>query len=110
VLYNLADAWIPPAPGRPGGGDVDLAPGVARRLRGAGERRALEWALLWIEWEPRLRFESLRGFAWLPRQRRQELLAHWEHSRFALRRRLAARLRELVEESWAECVQSRVGA
>jgi hypothetical protein len=89
---------------------VDLAPGVARRLRGVGERRALEWALWWIEWEPRLRFQSLRGFAWLPRQRRQELLAGWEGSRFASRRRLAARLRELVEEAWAECLHSRAGA
>ncbi len=102
VLFNVADAW--------GGGDVDLVAAVERSLADARERRWLELVLLGLEWEPRLRLRSRRGFAWQTRETRRALLAGWERSRFAPGRRAALRLRALVEAALAEARQSRDGA
>ena len=104
TLYNVADALCPPEGTRPGGGDVDVAEAVERRLRWSGVGAArLAWLLLtWIEWQPRLTLRSRRGFSWLPRDRRRELLAVWERSRLAPRRRAHALLRRWIEEALAE--------
>lgn len=96
VFYNVVDAWLPEA------ADVDLLPLVAPRLARSDQR-----ALLWLEWEPRLRLRSLRGFAWLPREQRRDLLGSWERSRLRARRCFATRLRRAIEEAWR---QSREGA
>lgn len=97
VLYNVVDAWIPEA------ADEDLIPEIARRLP-RGELRNLEGLLLVLEWEPRVRLRSRRGFAWLPRAERRRLL-----ERSILRSRLEG-LRRAVEAAWAERRQSRDGA
>ena len=102
VLYGVADALAPAAPGRPGGGDLDLVPPVERRLTSARERRKLELVLALLEWEPRVRLRSLRGFAWLAVRERRALLAAWEASPLMPRRQAAAWLRELVEAALAE--------
>lgn len=101
VLYNVADAWAPPSADAPGGGDLDLVPAVERRLA-PRERRALEWTLRLLEWEPRLRLRSRRGFAWQSRSQRRALLASWEASVLPVRRRAAVRLRALVEAALRE--------
>lgn len=103
VFYNLADAWLPAA------GDVDLVPALERLVTPA-EQRALERGLRLLEWEPRLRLWSLRGFAWLPRERRRELLALWARSPWPARRRWVVRTRALLEAAWRARDQSRAGA
>ena len=94
VFYNVVDAWIPEA------ADRDLVPALEARLS-PRELAALERELLWLEWEPRLRGWSWRGFAWMPRARRRALL-----ERSLLRRRVR-RLLARVEEAWG---YSREGA
>jgi len=105
TFYNAADALLPPESG-PGGGDVDLGPLLEERLAGSRLRtRALRLQLWLLEWQPRLRLQ--RGFSFLPRERRRELLQRGESSSFPPRRRAARALRRLVEELFA---QSGVGA
>jgi hypothetical protein len=100
TFYNAADALLPPQPG-PGAGDVDLAPLLEERLAGSPLRaRALRLQLWLLEWQPRLRLQ--RGFSFLPRERRRELLQRAEASAFPPRRRAARALRRLVEELFAQ--------
>jgi hypothetical protein len=94
VLYNVADALAgPDAP------PLDVAPAVERQIRhrGAGAARRTWLLLQCIEWQPLLTLRARRGFSWLPRARRRELLAGWERSRLAWRRRALAELRASIE-------------
>jgi hypothetical protein len=110
VLYNVADAWLPPGPDARGGGDVDVLPALERRLDGPPARWAIELTLLAIEWEPRLRLRSRHGFAWQSRAERRALLAAWEASPVRMRRRAAARLRALVEAAFADALRTPVAS
>ncbi len=104
TLYNAADAWFPPGPdGAAGGGDVDVAPAVARELlhRGPGAARRVGVLLTCLEWQPLLTFRARRGFSHLPREERRALLAGWERSRLGPRRRAVQALRERVARALA---------
>jgi hypothetical protein len=103
VLYNVADAWLPPGADCPGAADFDLVPAVERRLGGGRERLELALVLALLEWEPRLRLRSLRGFSWLARPQRRALLADWERSPLGPRRRAAVWLRGLLQAALVEC-------
>jgi hypothetical protein len=94
VLYNVADALA--EEGEP---PLDVAPAVERRIRhrGVGAARRTWLLLQCIEWEPLLTLRARRGFSWLPRARRRELLAAWERSRLGWRRRAFAELRASIE-------------
>lgn len=110
VLYNVADALVPPAPGGGGGGgDVDLVPLVERSLRGQGVgsvRRA--WlALTLLEWWPILTLRARRGFSRAPRERRRELLGRWRGSRLPVRRAAVRSLETLVAEALESHAKSR---
>ena len=100
TLYGVADGLVPAAPGRRGGGDVDVAPGVARRLlhRGPAAVRRTHLVLAWLEWVPRLWTAGLRPFSRLARERRVDLLARLRHSPVPPLRRALAELEALVEE------------
>lgn len=112
TLYNVADALVPPGEGTPGGGDVDLAPFVARRLRaeGPGAARRLWLLLASIEWLPVLRLRARRGFSKLSLERREAELAGWRHSRLRWRREalggLEAWVREGLEDHSREHAQA----
>jgi hypothetical protein len=104
TLYNVADALVPPGPeGAPGGGDVDLVPWLEGRLRrdGPAVARRLGALLLCLEWHPVATLRAPRPFSRLPRSRRRALLARWERSRLAVRRRALASLRATIEEGVA---------
>jgi hypothetical protein len=107
TLYNVADALEPVAEGEVA---VDLAPAVDAALRDAGEVRALRRILACLELEARARYAPMRGFSWLPRERRRALLASWERSSFASRRRAFARLRALLTSARDRAAQSLPGA
>lgn len=100
ALYGVADALVPPQPGRRGGGDVDVAPGVARRLlhRGPATVRRIHFVLALLEWLPRVRVSGLRPFSRLPRRGRIALLTSLRHSPIPPLRRALAELEALVEE------------
>ena len=110
TLYNAADALRPPGVDARGGGDVDLAPAVARALVGPRERRALVRALAALERAPRLRLESLSGYSWLPRERRREILEAWARSALPWRRWRAARIARAVEAGLGGGAHSLPGA
>lgn len=98
ALYGVADALVPPGPGTRGGGDVDVAPGVARRLRhrGPGAARRAFAVLAYLEWAPRLRGGS--PFSRRPREVRAAALARLRASRLAPLRRGLAMLEGLLGE------------
>jgi hypothetical protein len=102
TFYNVADALLPPEPGRPGGGDVDLLAVIERSetLRAHADWRRVRRALRWIEWGPRLALRAPRGFSWLPRERRRALLERWSGSRLEVRRRDLGELVRLVQGAW----------
>lgn len=104
TLYGLADVLVPPAPGRPGGGDRDVAPGVARRLRhrGVAAARRAHLVLAWLEWEPVLCLRARRPFSRLPRPERAAALARHRRTRVPGVRRALAELEGLVHEALAE--------
>ena len=110
VFYGVADAWIPPRDGAPGGGDLDVVAALAPQLRTARERRALERTLWLLEWSPRLLLRSLRGFAWMERDARRAWLARFEASRVEAIRLSLASLRARVADGYAAALQSLPGA
>jgi hypothetical protein len=102
VFYGLADAWIPPRAGAPGGGDLDVVAALAPQLRSTGERRRLERMLWLLEWSPRLLLRSLRGVAWMERDARRAWLARLEGSRIGAIARGVAALRATVLASYRD--------
>jgi hypothetical protein len=104
TFYNVADALAPEA------GDVDLVPELERRLRfgGAAAARRLWLLLALLEWQPLVTLRARRGFSWLPRAARREVLDGWARSRLPARRRARRWLDELVREGLA--AQSEPGA
>jgi hypothetical protein len=102
VLYNAADAWLPPE-----AAGADAVAALAPRLRDPAERARLGRALLWLEWSPRLLLRSRRGLSWLPRAERRAWLDRLE--RRGPFRAAAARVHAAVDAAWAEA-QSRDGA
>jgi hypothetical protein len=103
TFYNAADALVPPSPGEPGAGDLDLVPELERRLRGEGVGAVRRlWSLLaTLEWQPVATLSARRGFSTLPRERRRAILEGWRRSRIPARRRALARLSGLVDECFA---------
>jgi len=97
VFYNAADAWRPADAGGPDP--------VAALPRDPATRAALERALAWLEWSPRLLLRSRRGLSWLPREERRAWLDRLE--RGGPFRAAARRVRAAVD---AACAQSREGA
>jgi hypothetical protein len=78
VLYNVADALA-----GEGAAPVDVAPAVEREIRhrGVGAARRVWLLLLCIEWQPIATLRARRGFSWLPREQRRDLLVAWERCR-----------------------------
>jgi hypothetical protein len=104
TFYAVADAWLPPAgPGRPGAGDVDLAPFAARALDAAGpvEGRRVVRFLRLLEQLPRavpVLPAARHGFSWMERGDRLRVLELCARTRFGASR--VAGLRRLVEDAW----------
>jgi hypothetical protein len=109
TVYALADAWLPAAEGRPGGGDVDLVPALEASLALASpaERRALARWLIGLEWIPRLTRAGRRGFSWLPREARARWLEAGSRCPLPAVRAATARWRSLVESAFAATVPHR---
>ncbi|MDX1648410.1 MAG: hypothetical protein R3263_01025 [Myxococcota bacterium] len=103
ALYGVADVRAPAPPGRGGGGDVDVAPEVARRLRrrGPAAARRAHLALLWLEWSPVVGLRARRPFSRLPRKARARALARLRQSRLPPLRRAVRELEALVDEALA---------
>ena len=110
VFYGVADAWIPPRDGAPGGGDLDVVAALAAQLRTPRERRSLERTLWLLEWSPRFLLRSLRGFAWMERDARRAWLDRLAASRVEAVRLALASLRARVSDSYAAATQSLPGA
>lgn len=104
ALYGVADVRAPAAAGCGGGGDVDVAPAVARRLRqeGPGAARRAHVALWWLEWSPVLGLRARRPFSRLSREARARALARLRGSRLPPLRRAVRDLELLVDEALAE--------
>ena len=100
VFYGVADAWIPPRDGAPGGGDLDVVAALAPQLRTPRERRALERTLWLLEWSPRDLLRSRRGLAWMERDARRAWLDRLAASRLEGVRRALASLRARVADSY----------
>lgn len=103
TFYNVADALLPPGPGRPGGGDLDLLRVIEQNeaLRAEADWRRVRRTLRWIEWGPLWSLRSGRGFSWLCREQRRALLGRWSEGRPEGRRRVLGELRRLVQEAYA---------
>ena len=110
VFYGVADAWIPPRDGAPGGGDLDVVAALAQQLRSSRERHALARTLWLLEWSPRLSLHSLRGLAWMERDERRAWLDRLEGSRIDAIAHSVASLRERVGRSYSVASQSLPGA
>ena len=106
VFYGLADAWIPPRDGAPGGGDRDVVAALASELRSSGERRRLERMLWLLEWSPRLLLRSMRGLAWMERDARRAWLERAEHCRSRRVREAMRALHRLVDATRASSPRS----
>ncbi len=109
VFYGVADAWIPPRDGAPGGGDLDVVAVLAQQLRTPRERRTLERTLWLLEWSPRFLLRSLRGLAWMDRETRRAWLDRLERSRVEGVRLAIESLRARVAESY-DAAQSLAGS
>jgi hypothetical protein len=103
TLYALADALLPPVPtadtgGSSGGGGVDVAPLVEARLALTERARVWEMRILLflLEWWPRLALRGRRGFSWLSRAERLQVLEGFQHGTFRRCRRASSELRALV--------------
>lgn len=107
VLYNVDDALAPA-----GEAPVDVVPFVSSALAREGRAAALRARLLLrcLEWQPLVTASGRRGFSWLPRERRRELLARWERSRLPARRRAHAWLARLLEDARAQARAQSSGA
>jgi hypothetical protein len=101
VFYSVADAWIPPRDGAPGGGDVDVVAALDALLPDPDSRRRLERRLALLEWSPRLALRSRDGFAWWPRAARRTWLDRWAARGPRPVRRALAELRALAERAHA---------
>lgn len=104
ALYGVADALVPPGADGRGGGDVDVAPGVALRLRHRGPpaARRVHAVLLWLEWSPWRLLREGRPFSRRPRAARRAALARLRASPLPPLRAGVGLLEALVRETLRE--------